>query len=63
MVAKQSQEIPPKFWERIEVLYTNRILPLPEHAPDLHWIQFHWAGVDHAVDAPILHSPSVQATT
>jgi len=61
--AQQSQDIPAEVWERIEVLYTNRVLPTPEEAPRLQWIQLHWAGADHAVDAPILARPGVQATT
>jgi phosphoglycerate dehydrogenase-like enzyme len=29
----------------------------------LRWIQFHWAGVNHAIDAPILSKPGLVATT
>ena len=61
--AQQSQDIPKEVWERVEVLYTNRVLPTPEEAPRLQWIQLHWAGADHAVEAPILARPGVQATT
>ncbi|OGO73172.1 MAG: hypothetical protein A2Z49_09675 [Chloroflexi bacterium RBG_19FT_COMBO_56_12] len=61
--AQQSQDVPAEVWGRVEVLYTNRVLPTPEEAPRLQWIQLHWAGADHAVDAPILARPGVQATT
>jgi phosphoglycerate dehydrogenase-like enzyme len=60
--ARKPEDIPPDILTRMEVLYTNRIIPLPEHAPNLRWIQFHWAGVDHALEAPILKSPEVVAT-
>jgi phosphoglycerate dehydrogenase-like enzyme len=63
LVANQSQDIPAEAWERAEVLYTHRVLPTPEEAPRLQWIQFHWAGADHAVDLPLLARPGLQATT
>ncbi len=43
-------------------LYTSRALPTPEQAPRLRWIQFHWAGIDHAIDAPILQRPDLTIT-
>lgn len=61
--ARRSEEIPDDVWEQVQVLYTNRVLPTPEQAPRLRWVQFHWAGIDHAVDAPVLHQPEVVATT
>jgi phosphoglycerate dehydrogenase-like enzyme len=48
------EEVPPPLLARAEVLYTLRIVPSPEQAPNLKWIQFHMAGLDHFVDAPIL---------
>jgi len=60
--ARKPEEIPPEILARTEVLYTNRVIPLPEHAPNLRWIQFHWAGVDHALEAPILKAPELVAT-
>ncbi len=61
--ATKTDEVPGEVWSRCHVLYTNRVLPTPEQAPELRWIQFHWAGVDHALDAPILRKPGVLATT
>lgn len=61
--AQKPEEVPAEVWSRVEVLYTNRVLPSPEQAPNLRWIQFHWAGVEHALDAPILHKPGLFATT
>jgi phosphoglycerate dehydrogenase-like enzyme len=61
--AQKPEEIPSDVWSRSEVLYTNRVIPALEQAPKLRWIQFHWAGVDHALDAPILRKPGLFATT
>lgn len=61
--AQKVEEVPDEAWKRCEVLYTNRVIPPPEQAPNLRWIQFHWAGVDHALDAPILDKTGVFATT
>jgi phosphoglycerate dehydrogenase-like enzyme len=61
--AKNSEEISDEEWDKAEVLYTSRILPAPQRAPHLRWIQFHFAGIDHAVDAPILKKEDLVATT
>ncbi|MBN2550431.1 MAG: D-2-hydroxyacid dehydrogenase [Anaerolineales bacterium] len=61
--AAKVEEIPPEIWAMTEVLYTDRIMPAPDAVPNLHWIQFHWAGVDHALDAPLLQKPGLVVTT
>lgn len=61
--ARKTEDVPNEVWQRVEVLYTNRVLPTAEQAPNLSWIQFHWAGVDHALDTPILNKPGLLATT
>jgi len=61
--ARKVDEIPPSVWAGTEVLYTTRVLPMPEQAPMLRWIQFHWAGVDHALDVPILQKTDLLLTT
>ncbi|MGD8751379.1 MAG: D-2-hydroxyacid dehydrogenase [Anaerolineales bacterium] len=61
--AEKTEDIPPELWERVEVLYTNNVLPDPDKTPQLRWIQFHWAGIDSLVEAPILHESQVIATT
>jgi phosphoglycerate dehydrogenase-like enzyme len=57
------REIPAEVWARTEVLYTDRVLPLPEQVPALRWLQFHFTGIDFAADAPILQKSNVMATT
>lgn len=61
--ASKAEDIPEEAWDQMEILYTNRALPEPEQAPNLKWIQFHWAGVEDVLDAPILHQPGIQAST
>ncbi len=61
--AHRADEIPDEIWSKVEVLYTNRVLPDPNRVPMLRWIQFHWAGIDHAVNSPIVSSEQVVTTT
>ncbi len=61
--ASRPEDIPPDLWARIEILYTNRVIPAVEQVPRLRWIQFHWAGVDHIVNNPLLTNTGVVATT
>jgi phosphoglycerate dehydrogenase-like enzyme len=63
IVARKVEDINDEAWKRVEVLYTNRILPAPEQAPRLRWIQLHWAGVDHALDEPILQREGLTVTS
>jgi phosphoglycerate dehydrogenase-like enzyme len=61
--ANKVDEIPSDVWATVEVLYTNRVVPAPTLAPNLRWIQFHWAGINHIIDEPLLQRPGVIATT
>ncbi len=55
--ARKAEDIPTEVWEKAEILYTSRVLPILEQAPNLRWLQFHWTGIDHALDEPILRKP------
>src|SRR3990172_6697217 len=59
----QGQELPEEEWASVEILYTIRVLPQPEQAPKMRWIQFHLAGIEEHLDQPILRQVSVQATS
>ncbi len=63
IIARKVEDVSDEIWKRVEVLYTNRVLPKPEQAPHLRWIQFHWAGLDHALDEPILHRDGMSITS
>ncbi len=41
-------------WQEVEVLYTTKLVPPPEAAPRLHWVQGHFAGVDQLLGHPLL---------
>jgi phosphoglycerate dehydrogenase-like enzyme len=62
IVSRKAEEVSDEVWKRVEVLYTNRVLPRPEQAPRLRWIQFHWAGLDHALEEPILQREGITIT-
>jgi phosphoglycerate dehydrogenase-like enzyme len=63
VIASKPEEIPSDVWATAEVLYTNKVVPEPGMVPNLRWIQFHWAGVNHVADAPLLNQPGMVATT
>lgn len=58
-----NSDIPDEVWAKTMVLYTTNVLPKPEQAPRLRWIQFHWAGINSLLSAPILQNPGIMATT
>lgn len=57
------EDIPSNVLEQTEVLYTHWVLPKPEQMPKLRWLQFHWAGIDHAVKEPLLAKQGLMVTT
>jgi phosphoglycerate dehydrogenase-like enzyme len=61
--ARKPEDISTEVWAHSEVLYTSHILPLPDQAPLLRWIQFHFAGIDRSIDAPIIKNPDLTVTT
>jgi len=61
--ARSADEISPEVWGRTEILYTDRILPESSAVPNLRWIQFHYAGIDHVAGNPLLARPDVAITT
>ncbi|MCW5875967.1 MAG: D-2-hydroxyacid dehydrogenase [Anaerolineales bacterium] len=54
---------PENAWQQAEILYSTRTLPEPGQAPHLKWIQFHYAGVDAFLDAPILQQEGLRVTS
>jgi phosphoglycerate dehydrogenase-like enzyme len=62
--ANKFEEIPKEIWERTQVLYTARVFPQSiKESPNLKWIQFHWAGIDHILDSPLLQNSNIAITT
>ena len=52
--AEKASAIPEDEWEKTDILYTTGVLPDPEQAPHLKWIQFQSAGIDPYRDHPLL---------
>jgi phosphoglycerate dehydrogenase-like enzyme len=53
---KAASDIAPEMWKTIDILYTTRVLPEPDDAPRLRWIQAHNAGVDHLLSQALLQN-------
>lgn len=60
---READDIPDEQWAEVEVLYTSKVLPDMEKAPNLKWVQFSTAGVDRYLDDLQVLSPDVIATT
>ncbi len=62
-VAKSASEIPADVWASTDILVTGSLLPEPEMAPRLRWIQTLSAGVDNLLKQPILAAEDIILTT
>jgi phosphoglycerate dehydrogenase-like enzyme len=60
---RRAEDIPAEVWGRTEILYTDRVLPAVSLVPNLRWIQFHTAGVDFSLDAPVVKQQGMLVTT
>ncbi len=61
--AKTASDIPRDIWATTDILYTARILPEPDIALRLHWVQSHLAGVEGLLEQPLFSSGDVMLTT
>ena len=52
--ARDVKSIPEELLNKAEVLYTIDVLPEPDQAPKLRWVQMHYAGIDHINGSPLL---------
>ncbi len=52
--AQRVEDVPADLWDKIEVLYTDILLPEPKMVPNLKWIQFHYAGIDFIQNSALL---------
>jgi len=53
------EDVPLEVWNRIEVLYTDVLMPDPELVPNLKWVQYHYAGIDFIQDTALLKKPGL----
>jgi phosphoglycerate dehydrogenase-like enzyme len=61
--ARDPGDVKEEAWQEVEILYTHKVLPEPDQAPQLKWVQFHRAGNELFMDAPILRKPGLKATS
>ncbi len=59
----KNDEISPETWAETEVLYTLNVLPTPEQAEQLRWVQFHRSSVEHVRSNPLLKVEDIVFTT
>lgn len=62
-LAKRTEEIPADVWKRVEVLYTDILIPDLEIVPNLKWVQFHYAGIDFVQGSSLLEKIDLQITS
>jgi phosphoglycerate dehydrogenase-like enzyme len=62
-LVKSMDEIAPDVLESTDILYTAGIVPEPDTAPRLRWIQCHFAGVDRLLSQPFFASKDIIVTT
>jgi phosphoglycerate dehydrogenase-like enzyme len=53
---RDADEIEEDLLSEIEILYTTSAVPEPEEVPNLRWLQFHLAGIDHATEKSLVRS-------
>lgn len=61
--AHQTEDIPSVQWLKTEVLYTDMVLPDPSLAPNLRWVQLHYAGIEYAAQSSLSKKPEVVITS
>jgi len=61
--AKNINDVPDELWARCQVLYTDRIIPDPELAPNLKWVQHHHAGIESSLEFLSTDRPNLTVTT
>jgi len=61
--AKNINDVPDELWARCQVLYTDRIIPDPELAPNLKWVQHHHAGIESSLEFLSKDRPNLIVTT
>jgi phosphoglycerate dehydrogenase-like enzyme len=60
---RNASEIPADVWAETDILYTMGVVPEPEQAPRLKWVQGHFAGVDSVIDKPLFRSKDLILTS
>ncbi len=56
-------QVPTQAYADVDILYTIFNFPTPAEAPNLKWIQLHFAGLDGVVSRPIVQQDHIHITT
>jgi phosphoglycerate dehydrogenase-like enzyme len=62
-ITRRCEDISAEVWQRTEILYTDVALPDISLTSNLHWIQFHWTGIEFVLDTPLIKKPDLTMTT
>lgn len=63
-IKRQFPDVPASAYQDVEVLYTLRHYPEGvDQAPNLKWIQFHFAGMNTIIDKPIVKDTQIEITS
>ncbi len=63
VIERHFPNVPDAAFAEAEVLYTIFNFPKPEQAPHLRWIQLHYAGMEKAMEQPIVQAEDVDVTS
>lgn len=55
-------QIPDRLLQQVDVIYTSDVLPGPDRAPRLRWVQLDTSGMDHVAGSPLWDSSCVITT-
>lgn len=61
--AQTIEEISDELWGKVEILYTDILIPNPAKTPNLRWIQYHYAGIDFIQNTPLAGKHEIRLTT
>lgn len=62
-IEQHHPDVPDSAYAEAEVLYTVSNFPAPAQAPNLRWIQVNYAGVERALEKPIIKDTGITLTS
>ncbi|KAK4209999.1 oxidoreductase-like protein [Rhypophila decipiens] len=60
---QEVDQVPPEKWKDVTILVTFNVLPTPEQAPKLEYVQLFSAGVNHIIKLPIFTDTEISFCT
>jgi phosphoglycerate dehydrogenase-like enzyme len=56
-------EISDELWNRVEVLFTEVLVPNPARTPNLRWVQYYYAGMDIVYNSALAEKREIRLTS